>query len=159
MEAASEKPRRGRPPSIPPDFLAGLRKELPYLTTRQLHEHVYAFLALRQLEGESAFAWLLEPQPRVSLLAELGRLGVEDADVAREAAAVLCEKKLSTTRSRALVRRLRLGQDATADGFARALADAADAYMRRHGRPSREAVLLALGRLYDALVKDEEGEG
>jgi hypothetical protein len=155
MEAASEKPRRGRPPRIPPNFLAGLDKELPGRTTRQLHEHAYAFLALGQLGDDPAFAWLTEPQPRVTLLAELGRLGVEDAAGAREVARVLCEKKLSTTRARALVRRVRLGQDATVDGFTRALADAADAYIRRHGRPSKEDATIALGRLYDALVEDE----
>jgi hypothetical protein len=155
MEAASEKPRRGRPPSIPPDFLASLDKELPGRTTRQLHEHAYAFLALGQLADDPAFAWLTEPQPRISLLAELGRLGVEDAGMAREVAGVLCEKRFSTTRSRALVRRMRLGKDATANGFTRALAEAADAYIRRHGRPSRQDALLALGRLYDVLVEDE----
>jgi hypothetical protein len=153
MEAASEKPRRGRPPKIPPELLKNLPFKIDHLTVRQQHEHAYAFLAATKLMEDPKFAWLFEPHPRISLLAELGRLGEEDPELAVAAAETLCEKRSSTTKSRALLRRARLGKDADRRSFTLALAKAADDYIRRHGQPSKSDIQEALFRLEQALTK------
>jgi hypothetical protein len=89
-------------------------------------------MAADGLAGDPAYAWLLEPAPRVGLLAELGRF--KDAAAARSAALVLCQDRPSVKAGVAWLRRLRLGGDATVDGLAAALAAAADRYTARHGR-------------------------
>jgi hypothetical protein len=121
---------------LTPYQLAQLRKAYPDRTTRQLHERGYAMLAAADLAGDPAYVWLLEPAPRVGLLAELGRLQLEDAAAARSAALVLCQDRPSVKAGAAWLRRLRLGGDAiaTVDGLAAALAAAADRYTARHGR-------------------------
>ena len=68
---------------LTPGQLAWLRKTHPGRTTRQLYEQAYAKVAAVELAGDPAYAWLLEPAPRIGLLAELGRF--EDADAARAA--------------------------------------------------------------------------
>ena len=118
---------------LTPHQLAWLRKAHPGRTTRQLYERGYAMLAADGLAGDPAYAWLLEPAPRVGLLAELGRF--EDADAARAAALVLCQDRPSVKVGAARLRRLRLGGGgATVDGLAAALAAAADRYTARHER-------------------------
>jgi hypothetical protein len=114
------------------DQLAYLRKAHPGRTTRQLHERGYAMMAADGLAEDPGYAWLLEPVPRVGLLAELGRF--EDAAAARAAALELCQDRPSVKAGAARLRRLRLGGNATVDGLAAALAAAADRYTARHGR-------------------------
>jgi hypothetical protein len=129
-----------------------LREDHPGRTTRQLHERVYAMLAADGLAGDPAYAWLLEPVPRVGLLAELGRF--EDADAARAAALELCQDRPSVKAGAARLRRLRLGGDATVEGLAAALAAAADRYTARHGRlPSADA-RRAVDRVGELLTRD-----
>jgi hypothetical protein len=151
MEAASEKLRRGRPPMMTPYQLARLRKAHPGRTTRQLQERVYAMLAADGLAGDPAYAWLLEPVPRVGLLAELGRF--EDAATARSAASMLCRDRPSVKAGVAWLRRLRLGGDATVDGLAAALAAAADCYTARHGRLPSADEQRAVDRVGRALAR------
>jgi hypothetical protein len=83
--------------------LVRLREAYPGRTTRQLQERVYAMFAVDGLAGDPAYAWLLEPAPRVGLLAELGRF--EDAAVARSAALVLCQDRPSVKAGAASRRR------------------------------------------------------
>jgi hypothetical protein len=135
--------------------LAWLREVHPGRTTRQLHERGYAMLAAAELAGDPACAWLLEPAHRVGLLAELGRLGLEDAAAAKSAALVLCQDRPSVKAGAAWLRRLRLGGDATAtvDGLAAALAAAADRYTARHGRLPYAGEQRAVDRVGRALAR------
>jgi hypothetical protein len=151
MEAASEKPRRGRPPILTPGQLAWLRKAHPGRTTRQLHEQAYAKVAAIELAGDPAYVWLLEPAPRVGLLAELGRF--EDADAARAAALELCQDRPSVKAGAARLRRLRLGGSATVDGLAAALTAAADRYTARHGRLPYADAQWAVDRVSELLTR------
>lgn len=133
--------------------LAWLREAHPGRTTRQLHERGYAMLAAAALAGDPACAWLLEPAPRVGLLAELGRLGLEDAAAARAAAWALCQDRPSVKAGAARLRRLRLGGDGSEDGLTLALAQAADRYIARHGRLPHADEQRAVDRVGRALAR------
>jgi hypothetical protein len=133
--------------------LAWLREAHPGRTTRQLHERGYAMLAAADLAGDPAYAWLLEPAPQVGLLAELGRLQLEDGSAARAAALELCQDRPSVKAGAARLRRLRLGDNATVDGLAAALTEAADRYTARHGRLPYADEQRAVDRVGRALAR------
>lgn len=123
-EAASEKPKRGRPPVMSGDLEKAYRtilapEKLKHASKRYVHDYYFAMKASNVLvefsPGFKGFEWLIcdgndeYPQAfRVSLLAELGRL--QDAETIIEAAKVLCRDKPAVKDAIRRVRAFRTGR-------------------------------------------------
>ena len=155
-EAASEKPRRGRPPvmSAHEDRVL-MQTGLEDTTRRTRVNHCYAYDAQRVLTGDQRdFTWLCSPNRyRLSLMSELGRL--RDPAMILAAADRLCQWQPTTKAGVAWLRRLRTGKGPEGDavGLANALIAAFNGYIRQHPGTDAGTVMDAIDHLRAAATQ------
>lgn len=159
--------RRGRPLSE----IGMMAKDPEYaqifgkVSERQMMNHAYAQIgvaALGQTPDGSAvdaeFRWLFDPSKRVcrsSLLAEIGRIVGEYADPsigerqARAVARVICERKPSVAKGRALIRAWRIDglmETDPVESLARVLVRAVASWSETHESLEIESITQAMQR-------------
>jgi len=105
--------RRGRPPLLPDKVYRVLEKMHPRVTRRHLQNLSYMYQAIEALKGTDVLGFYYDAKrdkAKVSLLAELGRLGDTELirKVAAQAATVGRERKLGVDALRVMIRAYRL---------------------------------------------------
>lgn len=105
--------KQGRPPLLAPFLYEGLEKMHPRLSHRQRLNLWYAYEAMGLLQDQPCFGYFYDAardKAKVSLLAELGRLGDEELirQVAAEVAELARQRGLSVKEAEGLLRRYRL---------------------------------------------------
>jgi hypothetical protein len=129
-EAASKKPKRGRPPAFDPDYWNRVIRPYvpPGISTRHKQNFAYQSIAIAALEGDPSFAWIIDAKKaesgsnskasfdgfRPGILSELGRL--RDPEWIRTVARTLRGPdygilRMSTKAAIAEIRRVRLGRE------------------------------------------------
>jgi hypothetical protein len=168
-EAASQKPRRGRPPLLTPETVAVWNSLDPGMTNRTWHNWHYKFRAQGLLDGDPECLWLIDMANakagkrgcyRHTLLAELGRIP-NDADLI-EVARSVCTMKPTTKQGVAMIRGWRLGREpGDWRGLLLAIAHTHDEYRALHPRvtwqDARDA-LAAFARIIDECEAETNGE-
>ena len=122
MENVTEKPKRGRPRSTPPDWDLIMRRVGQTGTPRTLVNFYYtsramAVLNLKSIPEDDPLRWLYDPTLaahneragfKQTILSELGR--IPDDQLLRAVALQVCELKPKTRDAIIMIRRLRVGE-------------------------------------------------
>ena len=106
-----EKPKRGRPRLLMPEYEAELWNLYPptgVKSTRGIQNKHYLCHAVGLVKDDPRFAWIVDAKTdrvRSTILTELGR--IEDDDDLLEMALLICESRASTRKAVAAIRQFR----------------------------------------------------
>jgi hypothetical protein len=105
-EVLSEKKSRGRPPRFKSEHYETAGQFSNAKTVRGKQNACYWIRAYDHLKGQGErFSYLFEPKPRLTILAELGR--VWPSNFCEVVAEEVCKQKMSTTKAVGYVRAVR----------------------------------------------------
>jgi hypothetical protein len=170
-EAASEKPRRGRPPGYASgaeiEFARAMAPDV--MTKRGLQDVAFRQRALSLLIKDPAFRWLCDPGPmeaggpdwkkswKPGILSALGR--IEDDEVLLEAARAVCRARPSTRHAISWLREVRLGRSSPVSvaTLTMAVVRAVVGYRRNHPGLTGQDIQAALTNALAALLPDDGG--
>jgi hypothetical protein len=162
-EAASEKPRRGRPPLVDPKLRGPLLQlgGIQHLSSRQQRTWLRASRAIarlgvsRKAAVPKRFAWLTGDGGkafRLGILSELSH--VTDDKLMRKLAAIICRDRPSTQEASAFVRRFRARvqrRPAATAVLSDVLLTALNRYLLNHPEITQDMMLDALEKVEDAI--------